>query len=153
MIAAAARSAARSSSVLASLARLSRSPSTLHPRLLSIPSSHSVRHYAAKSDGPSVVAEVKPGTPGEIPSIMDQATGLERAEIDHPDLFKHNEILKGPFGTAEHPVKIQSAYDARIVGCTGKAAPDDHDLVWLLVEKGEQAVCKECGQVFELDPL
>lgn len=111
------------------------------------------RFFAAKSDGPSLVAEVKPGVPGEVPSILDQATGLERAEIDHPDLFKHNEVIKGPFGTAENPVKIQSAYDSRIVGCTGKGAPDDHDLVWILVEKNQVSVCEECGQVFELDPL
>ena len=84
---------------------------------------------------------------------MEQATGLERAEIEHPDLFKHNEVLRGPFGTTENPVKIQSAYDARIVGCTGKAAPDDHDLVWINVEKGQLCICPECGQVFELDPL
>lgn len=113
----------------------------------------SARQFAAKSDPPNLVAEVKPGTPGEIPSILDQATGLERAEIDHPDLFKHNEVLRGPFGTHENPVMIQSAFDSRIVGCTGKPIPDDHDLVWLLVEKGDQAVCKDCQQVFELDPL
>lgn len=84
---------------------------------------------------------------------MDQATGLERAEIDHPDLFKHNDVLRGAFGTKEHPVKIQSAFDSRIVGCTGDATPNDHDLVWLLVEKDQLAICPECGQVFELDPL
>lgn len=111
------------------------------------------RAFAAKSDVPNLVSEVKPGVPGEIPSIFDQATGLERAEIDHPDLFKHNEVLRGPFGTPENPVKIQSNYDARIVGCTGKSTPDDHDLVWLSVEKDEPSTCGECGQVFELDPL
>lgn len=111
------------------------------------------RRLATKAEGPPVVAEVKPGVVGEIPSILDQGTGLERAEIDHPDLFKHNEVLRGPFGTAENPVLIQSNYDSRIVGCTGKANPDDHDLVWLSVEKGENSTCRECGQVFELDPL
>lgn len=138
----------RSGASLSSLARLaSRSaPRARHTAL-------SARAFAAKSDAPSLVAEVKPGVPGEIPSILDQATGLERAEIDHPDLFKHNEVLRGPFGTPENPVKIQSNYDARIVGCTGKSTPDDHDLVWLNVEKGEPCTCGECGQVFELDPL
>lgn len=111
------------------------------------------RVFASKADAPNVVAEVKPGVDGEVPSILDQATGLERAEIDHPDLFKHNEVLRGEFGTKENPVMIQSNYDSRIVGCTGKASPDDHDIVWLNVEKGEQAVCGVCGQVFELDPL
>ena len=115
------------------------------------------RMFATKNkndtDKSAVIPEVKPGVPGEIPSILDQATGLERAEIDHPDLFKHNEVLRGPFGTEENPVKIQSNYESRIVGCTGRPAPDDHDLVWLNVEKGEPAVCDICGQVFALDPL
>lgn len=114
---------------------------------------HTTRGFAAKADAANVIPEVKPGVAGEIPSILDQATGLERAEIDHPDLFKHNEVLRGPFGTPENPVKIQSMYDSRIVGCTGKASPDDHDLVWLSVEKGEPATCRICGQVFVLDPL
>lgn len=78
---------------------------------------------------------------------------MERAEIDHPDLFKHNEVLRGPFGTPDNPVKIQSNFDARIVGCTGKAAPEDHEIMWMNVEKGEQSTCRLCGQVFELDPL
>lgn len=112
-----------------------------------------IRLYAAKPDASDVLPRAKAGPAGEMPDIMEQATGLERAEIDHPDLFKHNEVLRGPFGTKENPVKIQSAYDSRIVGCTGRATPDDHDLVWLLVEKDEQAVCSECAQVFALDPL
>lgn len=150
MIAGAARRAMlRSTSPVALTARTG-VPSTYRASIAAV---HAARTFAAKADGPSVIAEVKPGVPGEIPSIMDQATGLERAEIDHPDLFKHNEVLRGAFGTAENPVKIQSNYDARIVGCTGKATPDDHDLVWLSVEKGENSICRECGQVFQLDPL
>lgn len=99
------------------------------------------------------VPEAKASPDDEIPSIFDQATGLERAEIEYPDLFKHNEVLRGPFGTEENPVKIQSHYENRIVGCTGRPAPKDHDIVWLQVEKGEKACCGECGQYFELDPL
>lgn len=111
------------------------------------------RAFASKSDAEFVLPEVKEGKPGEIPSIFDQATGLERAEIDHPDLFKHNEVLRGPFGTQENPVMIQSNFDARIVGCTGRAPPEDHDLFWINVEKGHPASCSKCGQVFKLDPL
>ncbi|KAI0566785.1 cytochrome c oxidase subunit Vb [Gracilaria domingensis] len=155
MISASARAFTRSG-LIGALARASSSSSrSISPFARGLPpvSNLNARWYATKSDGPSLVAEVKPGTPGEVPSIIDQATGLERAEIDHPDLFKHNEVLRGPFGTAENPVKIQSAFDSRIVGCTGKASPDDHDLVWLLVKKDENGVCSVCGQVFELDPL
>jgi uncharacterized Zn-finger protein len=117
------------------------------------PSSSARRSFAAKADVSDVIPEVKEGTPGETPSIFDQATGLERAEIDHPDLFKHNEVLRGPFGTAENPVMIQSNFDARIVGCTGQAPPEDHDLFWINVEKGQIATCGQCGQCFSLDPL
>lgn len=88
------------------------------------------RYLGAGADTSKVLPKVKEGVPGETPSILDQATGLERGEIEHPDLFKHNEVLVGHFGTAENPVKIQSAFDSRIVGCTGHASPNDHDLLW-----------------------
>lgn len=110
---------------------------------------------AAKPSSASnaTIAEPTAGPDSDIPSIFDQATGVERAEIDYPDLFKHNEVLRGPFGTEENPVKIQSHYDNRIVGCTGRPSPDDHDIVWLQVEKGIKSCCPECGQFFVLDPL
>lgn len=141
----------RSTSVISILRTVTRA--SYLPRCSQLIPNYAARTFAAKPDAPNVLPEVKPGKEGEIPSILDQATGLERAEIEHPDLFKHNEVLRGPFGTPENPVKIQSNYDARIVGCTGKATPDDHDIIWLNVEKGEQSTCRECGQVFELDPL
>jgi uncharacterized Zn-finger protein len=121
------------------------------PAVASAPAAR--RAFAAKPDAADVLPEVKEGVPGETPSIFDQATGLERAEIDHPDLFKHNEVLRGPFGTEENPVMIQSNFDARIVGCTGQAPPEDHDLFWINVEKGQVATCGQCNQKFALDPL
>lgn len=99
------------------------------------------------------VPPAKAGSDEEIPSIFDQATGIERAEIEYPDLFKHNEVVRGPFGTKDNPVKIQSYYEHRIVGCTGRPAPDDHDVSWLLVEKDKLFQCSICGQYFVLDPL
>ncbi|KAK1866961.1 hypothetical protein I4F81_009473 [Pyropia yezoensis] len=88
-----------------------------------------------------------------IPDSFDQAAGLERAEIDYPDIFAHNEVSRGPFGTESNPALIESAFDERIVGCTGQAAPADHDLHWLTVKKGELCTCPVCGQVFALSPL
>lgn len=99
------------------------------------------------------VPPAKTGNDDEIPSIFDQATGIERAEIEYPDLFKHNEVLRGPFGSKENPVKVPSYYEHRIVGCTGGEAPNDHDVNWLLVEKGKLFQCSICGQYFVLDPL
>lgn len=140
-----------------SLALLSKVPTAarvvLQSKAVPVFSSQVTRSFAAKVDASSLIPEVKPGPSDEIPSILDQATGLERAEIEHPDLFKHNEVLRGAFGTKENPVMIQSNFDSRIVGCTGRAAPNDHDIVWLNVKKGAQFVCRICGQVFMLDPL
>lgn len=134
---------------------LTRAAPALRPAAhLNTPTAPLTRWFAAKGDPADVLNKVKPTPAGDMPSIVDQATGLERAEIDNPDLFKHNEVLRGAFGTKENPVKIQSAFASRIVGCTGRAAPDDHDLMWLTVKKGEGIfLCPECGQAFELDPL
>eukprot|EP00166_Cyanidium_caldarium_P003731 ctg_364.g226 len=79
-------------------------------------------------------------------------TGLERLELENPDLFRHNEVIRGPFGTPEEPVQVESAFESRIVGCTGHAVPDDHELMWILVKKGEQCRCPLCDQVFVLRP-
>lgn len=108
---------------------------------------------ASTTQAVGIVPEPKAGLDTDIPSIFDQATGLERAEIEHPDIFKHNEVIRGPFGSEDNPVKIKSHYDNRIVGCTGLPDPDDHDIVWLQVEKGEKPCCVECGQFFILDPI
>jgi uncharacterized Zn-finger protein len=93
---------------------------------------------------------VRGAPPGAMPTAEDQATGLERLELEYPDLFKHNEVIRGPFGTMDAPVMVESAYNSRIVGCTGPAAPNDHDLYWLEVRKDQPAVCPLCEQVFTL---
>ena len=120
------------------------------------------RAFAAKTEpaapdaaaGPTMAdMSVKPCPDDEVPSILEQGTGLERAEIEYPDLFRHNEVIRGAFGTEKNPVKIQSMYDERIVGCTGLASPEDHDLMWIKVEKGIMARCPLCDQRFVLDPL
>lgn len=141
----------RSLSLLSNLPTAARA--VLQKNAVTASSYQAIRPFAAKVDVSTVIPEVKPSPADEIPSILDQATGLERAEIEHPDLFKHNEVLRGAFGTKENPVMIQSNFDSRIVGCTGRAAPDDHDIVWINVKKGEPFVCRICGQVFVLDPL
>ena len=110
----------------------------------------------ASADAPSPkmvpVPEVRACPPGEMPDSYDQATGLERLELENPDLFRHNEVIRGPFGTPEAPVQVESAFESRIVGCTGHAVPDDHELMWILVKKGEQCRCPLCDQVFVLKP-
>lgn len=61
----------------------------------------------------------KAAAPGTVPDSFEQSTGLERAEIEIPDLFKHNEPINGPFGTEADPCLVESVFDSRIVGCTG----------------------------------
>lgn len=112
------------------------------------------RPLATRADDvASVLPQPKASADTDIPSIFDQATGLERAEIENPDIFKHNEILRGPFGTAETPVKVPSQCESRIVGCTGHPSPDDHEIVWVVTKKGEKSCCPSCNQHFELVPL
>jgi len=131
------------------------------------------RTFAAESDKP----ESKPVSPAEeslkeqekgffkslfqveaapeqtVPSSFQQAAGLERAEIYDPKLFAHNDVLEGPFGTPENPVLVESCFESRIVGCTGDAAPDDHDLFWFEVPAGEIVTCPLCGQAFKLKQI
>lgn len=112
------------------------------------------RTIATKAGDASASIPPAKATPAdEIPSIFEQGTGLERVEIENPDIFKHNEVLRGPFGTLENPVKIPSHYDSRIVGCTGRPTPEDHDIVWLVAKKGEKSCCTSCNQYFELVSL
>lgn len=112
------------------------------------------RTMATKAEDVTTSIPAPKATPDDqIPSIFDQGTGLERAEIENPEIFKHNEVLRGPFGTVDNPVKIPSHYDSRIVGCTGRPAPEDHDIVWLVAKKGEKSCCSACNQYFELVSL
>ncbi|KAA8491757.1 Cytochrome c oxidase subunit 5b-2, mitochondrial [Porphyridium purpureum] len=97
--------------------------------------------------------DIKPTPPGQVPDSMTQAAGLEKAEIENPKMFAHNDMIVGPFGTTEEPTYVESAFDSRIVGCTGDEAPHDHDILWILVEAGKQACCPLCEQVFELKQI
>lgn len=112
------------------------------------------RPFATRTDDvSSPIPPPKASADSDIPSIFDQATGLERAEIENPEIFKHNEVLRGPFGTLDNPVKIPSHYDSRIVGCTGRPSPDDHEIVWIVAKKDEKSCCPSCNQYFEIMPL
>jgi len=110
---------------------------------------HGHEDKAAK-DAVAKLYEVEGSAAGEVPSSFKQAAGLERAEIENPDIFAHNDVLTGPFGTLETPTLVESAFDSRIVGCTGDEAPNDHDIYWLEVKKDEKIVCPLCEQVFAL---
>mmetsp|Transcript_46197 Transcript_46197/g.92338 ORF Transcript_46197/g.92338 Transcript_46197/m.92338 type:complete len:98 (+) Transcript_46197:302-595(+) len=87
---------------------------------------------------------------------MDQATGLERAELlaenEGKNLFDVQPV--GAFGTKENPVIVESIYEERIMGCPGGCASGDttgfNELRWFIVKREKPYVCPECSQVFKL---
>ncbi|GJQ10045.1 hypothetical protein GpartN1_g4803.t1 [Galdieria partita] len=100
--------------------------------------------------------QLKTGTPDRMPSSFEQATGSERAELEDPDLYRNPEkyvnsrVMIAPFGTKEKPLLIPSRYDARMIGCTGREAPNDHEVYYMTVKENNDKVCPLCGQVFRL---
>lgn len=55
----------------------------------------------------------------------------------------------GPFGTMKSPAIILSGLKSRIVGCVGGGGYP-HRLLWFDLKKGKKHVCRECGQVYQL---
>mmetsp|Transcript_10498 Transcript_10498/g.32093 ORF Transcript_10498/g.32093 Transcript_10498/m.32093 type:complete len:180 (+) Transcript_10498:56-595(+) len=91
----------------------------------------------------------------QVPDLREYATGVERLEMEIglDRLHGPSEGLIGAFGTKEAPYQVESAYDQRLVGCTGYRYPDDHEVLWLKVKKGETAVCPYCEQHFQLTDM
>eukprot|EP01135_Chromosphaera_perkinsii_P001411 Nk52_evm12s167 gene=Nk52_evmTU12s167 len=92
---------------------------------------------------------------GTIPTDEDQATGMERAEMElwasgDSDPFLLNPAMVDRIGTKENPIEIPSYESSRIVG-TGTA--DGTEVHWLHVVEGELCRCENSGQVFKLKKL
>eukprot|EP00871_Galdieria_phlegrea_P003507 jgi/Galph1/4157/GphlegSOOS_G2836.1 len=100
--------------------------------------------------------ELRPSAPDRMPDAFDQATGSERAELEDPDIYRNPEkyvnsrVMIAPFGSKEKPLLIPSRYDARLIGCTGRKAPNDHEIYYMTVKEKNDKVCPLCGQVFRL---
>ena len=62
----------------------------------------------------------------------------------------NREPLRGPFGTLSNPVKVESGYESRVVGCLGGQGERKHSLLWFELRAGLPHACSVCGQVFEL---
>lgn len=64
------------------------------------------------------------GKAGEIPTDLEQATGLERqellAKLQGKELFDMEPLNMTHIGTPKNPVVVQSHDPIRFVGCTGK---------------------------------
>ncbi|WOH05554.1 hypothetical protein DCAR_0624973 [Daucus carota subsp. sativus] len=75
----------------------------------------------------------------ELEALLD---GHQIRDVDYPE---------GHFGTKKSPALIKSYYDKRIIGCPGPDGEDEHDIVWLWLEKGKPRECPVCSQYFELE--
>ncbi|KAG6883015.1 hypothetical protein C0993_008261 [Termitomyces sp. T159_Od127] len=94
------------------------------------------------------------GQAGEVPSDIEQATGLERlqllGELQGIKVFDDAPLDCSRIGTKADPILVPSYDVERIIGCTGSPA-DSHDVKWFWVRKDKQARCVECGSVYALD--
>lgn len=84
-----------------------------------------------------------------MPTDEQQATGLERFELlgklKGVDVFDMEPLQMTHLGTTDNPIKIQSFWPTRIVGCTGYPA-DSHDTIYLhLNNQLKHHRCPECG--------
>ncbi|KAG8835219.1 Cytochrome c oxidase subunit 4 [Serendipita sp. 399] len=94
---------------------------------------------------------------GEVPTDLQQATGLERlqllGQLEGIDVFNTGPLLMSKPGTLEDPTIVYSYSEERIVGCTGYPA-ESHDLVWISTNnQKEHNRCPECGNVFKMEFL
>ncbi|QLG74299.1 hypothetical protein HG535_0G01830 [Zygotorulaspora mrakii] len=97
---------------------------------------------------------VGPGTqPGNIPTDLEQATGLERLELlgklEGIEVFDLKPLDSSRKGTMKDPIVVESYDDYRYIGCTGSPA-DSHTIMWLKATEGREARCWECGSVYKL---
>lgn len=93
---------------------------------------------------------------GEVPTDIQQATGLERFELlgklEGIEVFETEPLDASRTGTMADPIIIDSYDDFRYVGCTGSPA-GSHTVMWLKPTTGKVARCWECGSVYKLNYL
>jgi len=139
---------------------------------LKSPSSLRTLHttFRVASGGPAAPPIYGPGgKAGEVPSDLEQATGLERlqllGEMEGLDVFDDSPLDSSRVGTKANPILVPSyvcygllicsaelctenmidlQVGERIIGCTGSPA-DSHDTLWFHVNKDKQSRCSECG--------
>ena len=122
-------------------------------------------HHHHESPIPSLFP---PGSkPGEVPTDLSHATGLERLQVlgeaEGVKVFDYEPLDASRIGTFENPVKVFSWVSLssflyissylsskftqdteRLVGCTGSPA-ESHDLIWFNLTKDSKPRCPECG--------
>ncbi|XP_064383325.1 cytochrome c oxidase subunit 5B, mitochondrial-like [Halichondria panicea] len=90
-------------------------------------------------------------TEGTIPTDYDQATGIEKKEIDarvagHEDPFSMK-VHSIPWGTKIQPTIVPSMCNERLVGCI--CQEEATNVEWLQLKSGPPQRC-ECGHWFQL---
>ncbi|EIE80244.1 hypothetical protein G6F46_003311 [Rhizopus delemar] len=110
--------------------------------------SGAVSHSAESNLGPGA-------QPGQIPTDLEQSTGLERMELlatlEGKQLFDMEPLNMTHLGTVKNPIVVKSHDPIRFVGCTGFPA-ESHDTIWINLDKShEHDRCPECGSVYTMD--
>ena len=87
------------------------------------------------------------GTPGRVPTDLEQSTGNERYELlgrlAGLDLFGMDPLPSDRMGTVEDPVIIYSPEPIHYIGCSGVPA-DSHDTLFMRLEMwSKHSRCKE----------
>lgn len=107
------------------------------------------KSYTKKDTLPSKPVE------GRIPTILEQATGIEKFEllkkIAGEEAFDLEPLDASRMGTLKDPIIVKSLEKTRLIGCTGFPA-DSHNVLWFELSKDRQnSRCPECGNVYKLD--
>lgn len=96
------------------------------------------------------------GKAGEVPTDLEQATGLARLELlgklEGIDVFDTKPLDASKIGTMENPILVDTYDDYRYVGCTGSPA-GSHTIMWLKPTVGKVARCWECGSVYKVNAV
>ncbi|KAK5716934.1 Cytochrome c oxidase subunit 4 [Elasticomyces elasticus] len=95
------------------------------------------------------------GTPGTVPTDLEQATGLERLEIlgkmQGVDIFDMRPLDASRKGTLDNPITVKSFGDEQYLGCTGFPV-DSHVVVWLTCSRDRPVErCPECGSAYKME--
>lgn len=93
---------------------------------------------------------------GEVPTDLEQSTGLERLELlgklEGVDVFEQKPLDSSRKGTMQDPIIVDSYDPYRYIGCTGSPA-GSHVVMWLKPTADHVARCWECGSVYKLNYL
>ncbi|KDE06216.1 hypothetical protein MVLG_03495 [Microbotryum lychnidis-dioicae p1A1 Lamole] len=94
------------------------------------------------------------GKPGQVPTDLEQATGLERFELlmklNGEEAFSLDPLEVTRLGTLQDPITVFSLDNTRIVGCTGFPV-DSHDTILFTINKEKPVRCPECGCAYKVD--